>query len=286
MIIYHVFVGKNILNIVGVIKMKKILTLFISVLTLVTVTIGCQNKQAVSVEGSTSMEKVIGALGEVFENENSGITFTYNPSGSGTGITAVSEGRCDIGLSSRNLKQEEKTKGLTQTLLALDGIAVIVNQQNSVRNITLSDLTRIFTGEINNWRELGGDDSEIVRIGREAGSGTRDGFETITDIKDKCDYRQELTSSGDVISTVVSNPNAIGYTSLASVKSSVATLSIDGVSPTESTVKNGSYVIQRPYVLVTKVDAQFSETAQEFFDYITSEQASKIISDAGAVPVN
>lgn len=239
----------------------------------------------VSTDGSTSMERVIGALGEAFEGENSDITFTYNPTGSGSGITAVAEGRCDIGLSSRNLKEEEKAQGLTETILALDGIAVIVNPENPVNDLDLETIGSIYRGEITNWQEIGGNDLEIVLIGREAGSGTRDGFESITGTEDVCKYRQELTSTGDVITTVAGNPAAIGYASLASVKETVKGLCVGGIAPAEETVKNGSYVVQRPFVLVTKSDTKLSEAAQKFFDYITSPEADEIISSAGAVPV-
>lgn len=241
--------------------------------------------KTVSTDGSTSMEKVIGALGESFMANNEGVNFTYNPTGSGSGITAVSEGRCDIGLSSRALKDEEKASGLVETVLAYDGIAIIVNNDNPVTNISLEDLTKVYTGEITNWKELGGSDSEIVLIGREAGSGTRDGFETITNTKDLCKYRQELTSTGDVITTVSTNPDAIGYASLASVKDNVKALTVDGVSPTEATIKDGSYPIQRPFVLVTKSGAALSETAQSFYDYATSSDANEVITAAGCVPV-
>ncbi len=259
-----------------------ILTLILAAMT------GCGKTSGgtVSTDGSTSMEKVIGALGEAFEENNSGVTFTYNPTGSGSGITAVAEGRCDIGLSSRNLKEEEKAQGLTETILALDGIAIIVNPENPVTDMDLETIAKVYTGEITNWKDIGGSDSEIVLIGREAGSGTRDGFESITDTEDACQYRQELTSTGDVITTVASNPGAIGYASLASVKETVKALSVDGVAATEETVKDGSYVVQRPFALVTKSDTKLSETAQKFFDYITSSEANEIISSAGAVPVN
>lgn len=240
----------------------------------------------VSTDGSTSMEKVIGALGESFKEQNAGVTFTYNPTGSGSGITAVSEGRCDIGLSSRALKDDEKASGLKETILAYDGIAIIVNPQSKVEDLTVEQIKKIYTGEITNWSEVGGADSEIVLIGREAGSGTRDGFESITDTKDKCKYRQELTSTGDVITTVAQNPNAIGYASLASVKDTVKALKVGGVTPTEDTVKDGSYVVQRPFVLVTKEGTPLSETAQKFFNYATSSSASEIISKAGAVSAN
>lgn len=192
-----------------------------------------EDNGTVSTDGSTSMEKVIGALGESFMAQNDGVTFTYNPTGSGSGITAVEEGRCDIGLSSRNLKDEEVAKGLTQTVLAYDGIAIIVNPENPVADLDIDTIARIYKGEIKNWSEVGGNDAEIVLIGREAGSGTRDGFESITGTEDACAYRQELTSTGDVITTVAQNPDAIGYASLASVKDSVKALSVGGVVPTE-----------------------------------------------------
>ncbi len=240
----------------------------------------------VSTDGSTSMEKVIGALGESFMANNEGITFTYNPTGSGSGITAVSEGRCDIGLSSRALKDEEKANGLVETVLAYDGIAVIVNNDNPVSDISLEDLAKVYTGEITNWKELGGNDAEIVLIGREAGSGTRDGFESITGTADKCQYRQELTSTGDVITTVSTNPDAIGYASLASVKDSVKALSVNGVTASEDTIKDGSYAIQRPFVLVTKEGVSLSSAAQKFFDYATSSDANEIITAAGCVAAN
>ena len=239
---------------------------------------------SVSTNGSTSMEKVIGSLGEAFQAENGEITFTYNPTGSGAGIQAVQEERCDIGLSSRDLKAEELEAGLQATVLAYDGIAMIVNPDNGVTDLSLEQIAAIFTGKITNWSELGGEDAEIVLIGREAGSGTRDGFESITDTEDKCMYRQELTSTGDVIASVAQNPNAIGYASLASVNDKVKVLTVDGVQPTEDTVKDGSYLIQRPFVLVTKANTPLTEAAQLFFDWATSAEAAEIILQAGAVP--
>ena len=240
----------------------------------------------VATDGSTSMEKVIGALGESFMEANSGVNFTYNPTGSGTGITAVSEGRCDIGLSSRSLKDDEKASGLVETVLAYDGIAVIVNPANGVEDLSLEQIAKIYTGEITNWSEVGGSDAEIVLIGREAGSGTRSGFEEIVEVKDKCLYRQELTSTGDVIAAVSQNPDAIGYASLASVKDTVKALKVAGVAPSEETVKDGSYLIQRPFVLVTKEGVTLSPVAQAFFDYATGGEANDIITAAGVVPVN
>lgn len=265
--------------------MKKVLSVIIALtlaLTLTSVFAG----ESVSTDGSTSMEAVIGALGESFEEMNGGISFTYNPTGSGTGIQAVLEGRCDIGLSSRSLKDEEKAQGLKETVIALDGIAIIVNPENQLDDLTIDDVAKIYTGEVTNWKQLGGADAEIVVIGREAGSGTRDGFESITGTKDKCSYRQELTSTGDVITVVASNPNAIGYASMASIKETVKALKVDGVSPSEDTVKDGTYKVQRPFVLVTKEGTDLTPAAKKFFDYATSPEAAEIISLAGAVSVN
>ncbi len=240
----------------------------------------------VATDGSTSMEKVIGVLGEAFENQNEGVTFTYNPTGSGSGIQAVQEGRCDIGLSSRNLKEEEAAGGLEATILAYDGIAVIVNPENPVADLDVETIAKLYTGEITNWKDVGGNDAPVVLIGREAGSGTRDGFESITGTEEQCQYRQELTSTGDVITAVAQNPDAIGYASLASLKDSVKAVTVGGVEPTEGTVKDGSYVIQRPFVLVTKKDAELSAAAQAFFEFATSPDAAELIADAGAVVAN
>lgn len=266
---------------------KKIVTMMVVATMAISALAGCGSKEesSVTTDGSTSMEKVIGSLGEAFEEE-SGITFTYNPTGSGTGIKAVQERRCDIGLSSRDLKEEEKAAGLVGTILAYDGIAIIVNPQNPIEDLDLETIGSIYKGEISNWSEIGGNDAEIVLIGREAGSGTRDGFESITDTEDACQYRQELTSTGDVITTVAQNPDAIGYASVASVKDSVKALSVDGIFPTEATIKDGSYAVQRPFVLVTAKDKALSEAAQKFFDYATSVDANEIISSAGVVSAN
>ena len=240
----------------------------------------------VTTDGSTSMQKVIGSLGEAFQQTNSGVTVTYNPTGSSSGIKAVQEGRCDIGLASRALKDEEKQSGLESTTLALDGIAIVVHPDNPVSDLDLETIGKIYTGEITNWKDVGGADGEIVLIGREAGSGTRDGFESITDTKDACKYRQELTSTGDVIATVSQNPNAIGYASLSAVKDSIKALTVGGVAPSEATVQDGSYVVQRPFELITKAGTQLTAEAQAFFDYITSAEVAEIITSAGVVPVN
>ena len=240
----------------------------------------------VATDGSTSMEKVIGALSESFMANNADTTVTYNPTGSGSGITAVQEGTCDIGLSSRALKDEEKAAGLKETVLAYDGIAIIVHPDNPVSDLTIEQIAQLYTGEITNWKDVGGNDAEVVLIGREAASGTRDGFESITGTKEKCQYRQELTSTGDVITAVSQNPDAIGYASLASIKDSVKALNVDGVTPSEATVKDGSYKVQRPFVLVTVEGKALTPVAQAFFDYATSPDAAAIIAKAGAVAAN
>ena len=263
---------------------KKVLASVLVLLMAMNAT-GCGKKkdQTVSTDGSTSMEKVIGYLSEAYMEENSDTKVTYNPTGSGAGIKAVQEGRCDIGLSSRDLKDDE-TAELNAEVVAIDGIAVIVNNSNPVEDLDVAEIAKIYTGEFTNWNELGGSDSPIVCIGREAASGTRDGFESVTGTADNCKYAQELTSTGDVIQTVSSNPNAIGYASIASVGDSVKTVSVDGVLPTEDTVLNGSYSIQCNFVLVTKKDKELSESAKDFYDFCMSDKAADYIRKAGAVP--
>ena len=242
---------------------------------------------SVSTNGSTSMEKVIGILSEQFMADNSGVSVTYDPTGSGAGIEAASNGSADIGLSSRALKDEETAGGLTGTTVALDGIAVIVNAGSKVEDLSVEQIAQIFTGEITDWSEVGGEAGTISCIGREAGSGTRDGFESITNTKDACKLDQELTSTGGVIEAVAGNPNAIGYASLSAVegKDTIKAVTVGGVACTEATVLDGSYAIQRPFVLVTKTDATLSPAAQAFFDYATSTAANDLIKAAGAVPV-
>ena len=233
------------------------------------------------------MEKVIGALSEQFMADNSGVSVTYDPTGSGAGIEAASNGSADIGLASRALRDEEKAGGLTETVVALDGIAVIVNAGSKVEDLSVEQIAKIFTGEITDWSEVGGEAGKISCIGREAGSGTRDGFESITGTKDACKLDQELTSTGGVIEAVAGNANAIGYASLSAVegKDTVKAVTVGGVACTEETVLDGSYAIQRPFVLVTKTDASLSTAAQAFFDYTTSTAANDLIKAAGAVPV-
>lgn len=242
------------------------------------------SKQTVSTDGSTSMEKVMGYLSESYMSDNENVTVTYNPTGSGAGIQAVAEGRCDIGLASRNLKDDEKAN-LNETVVAIDGIAVILNNENTVSDLTIEQIAGIYKGEITNWKELGGADAPIVLIGREAASGTRDGFESITGTEDLCKYSQELTSTGDVVQTVSSNPNAIGYASLASVGDTVKAVKVEGVTPTTDTIQNGEYKIQRNFVFVTRKDDKLNESAQNFFDFAANGQADDLIVKAGAVPV-
>ena len=242
---------------------------------------------SVSTNGSTSMEKVIGVLSEQFMADNSGVSVTYDPTGSGTGIEAAKNGTCDIGLSSRALKDEEVSGGLVGTTVALDGIAVIVNADSKVSDLTVEQIAQIFTGAVTDWSEVGGDAGTISCIGREAGSGTRDGFETITDTKDTCVLAQELTSTGAVIEAVKGNPNAIGYASLSAVEGQegIKALTVGGVACSEETVLDGTYAIQRPFVLVTKDGTALSAQAQAFFDFATSSAANDLIRAAGAVPV-
>ena len=240
---------------------------------------------SVSTNGSTSMEKVIGTLSEQFMTDNSGVTVTYDPTGSGAGIEAAGNGSADIGLSSRALKDEEKTGGLTETVVALDGIAVIVNANSKVEDLTVEQIAKIFTGEITDWSEVGGEAGTISCIGREAGSGTRDGFESITNTRDACKLDQELTSTGGVIEAVAGNPNAIGYASLSAVDETVKAITVGGVEPTEETVLDGSYAIQRNFNFIVSDSTPLSEAAQAFVDLATSADAYDLIAGAGAVPV-
>ena len=239
----------------------------------------------VATGGSTSMKNVIAALTEGFAEVEPGVTVSYDPTGSGAGITGATDQTLDIGLSSRALKDDEKND-VDGTVIALDGIAIIVNKDSKVEDLTVDQLKQMFTGEITNWSEVGGDDGEIVLIGREAGPGTRDGFESIVDVKDSCKYAQELTATGAVISAVEANPLAIGYASLSAVGETVKMVTVGGVACNEETVKDGSYEVQRPFVFVTNKSVTLSEQAQAFFDFATSADAADLIRTAGAVPVN
>ena len=239
----------------------------------------------VATGGSTSMKNVIAALTEGFAEVEPGVTVSYDPTGSGAGITGATDKTLDIGLSSRALKDDEKND-VDGTTVALDGIAIVVNKASKVADLTVEQLKQMFTGEITNWKDVGGDDGEIVLVGREAGSGTRDGFESIVDVKDSCKYAQELTATGAVISAVEANPLAIGYASLSAVGDTVKMVTVGGVECSEETVKDGSYEVQRPFVFVTNKSVTLSEQAQAFFDFATSADAADLIRTAGAVPVN
>ena len=239
----------------------------------------------VATGGSTSMKNVIAALTEGFAEVEPGVTVSYDPTGSGAGITGATDKTLDIGLSSRALKDDEKDD-VDGTTVALDGIAIVINKASKVADLTVDQLKQMFTGEITNWKDVGGDDGEIVLVGREAGSGTRDGFESIVDVKDSCKYAQELTATGAVISAVEANPLAVGYASLSAVGDTVAMVTVEGVECSEDTVKDGSYKIQRPFVFVTNKSVTLSEQAQAFVDFATSKDAADLIRTAGAVPVN
>ena len=239
----------------------------------------------VATGGSTSMKNVIAALTEGFAEVEPGVTVSYDPTGSGAGITGATDKTLDIGLSSRALKDDEKS-AVDGTIVALDGIAIIVSKDSKVADLSVEQLKKMFTGEITNWKDVGGDDGEIVLVGREAGSGTRDGFESIVDVKDSCKYAQELTATGAVISAVEANPLAIGYASLSAVGDTVKMVTVGGVECSEETVKDGSYEVQRPFVFVTNKSVTLSEQAQAFFDFATSADAADLIRTAGAVPVN
>ena len=255
-------------------------------MALLTVLAACTSdsgESTVATDGSTSMEKVIGYLSEAYMEENPDIKVTYNPTGSGAGIEAVKSGRCDIGLSSRNLTDLEKAE-LDATVVAIDGIAVIVNPANPVSDLSVLQIAALYKGEITNWRDVGGSDAPVVLIGREAASGTRDGFEEITGTEDMCKYSQELTSTGDVVQTVASNPNAIGYSSVASVKDSVKMLDVEGVTPTIKTIRDGTYKLQRSFMFVTPKNAELTDAAKAFFNFAVSEAADGLIEKAGAVP--
>ena len=293
-------------------KIKRVLTAILALAMTAAVMTGCQSNEttssagtdsttstsesstesktelsgSVATNGSTSMEEVIGALSEQFMADNSGVKVSYDPTGSGTGIEAVKTGSCDIGLSSRALKDEETAAGLKGTTVALDGIAIIVNENSKIDNLTVDQIAQIFKGEVTDWSDVGGDAGTIACIGREAGSGTRDGFESITDTEDKCKLSQELTSTGAVIEGVKNNAGAIGYASLSAVENAegVKAITVEGIACTEETVKDGSYKIQRPFVLVTKEGTELSEAAQAFYDFALSADAEALIVKAGAVP--
>lgn len=238
----------------------------------------------VNTNGSTSMEKVMKILIESFAEENPGVTVNYTGSGSGAGVTSAIDGTADLGLASRALKPEEESQGAQAHIVALDGVAVVVNPANPVGDLTVDQIAKIFTGEITNWKDLGGDDQEIAVYGREAGSGTRGAFEEIVGVTDNCKYLNEYSSTGDVIGNVASNPSAIGYASLSAVGDNVKAVKVNGVDCTEATVQDGSYEIQRPFIMITKDDTQLSDAARAFLDYAESSDVADLITQAGAVP--
>lgn len=240
----------------------------------------------VNANGSTSMKDVINALTEGFAEVQPDVAINYTGSGSGAGIEGVLAGTCDLGLSSRALTDEEKAEGAVENIIALDGVAVVVNPENPVTDLTTEQIAKIFTGEITNWSELGGDDAEIAVFGRENGSGTRTAFEEIVGVVDTCKYTNEYSSTGDVIGNVAQNPNAIGYASLSAVDDTVSAVSVNGVAPSEATVKDGTYEIQRPFVIVTVEGTELSPAAQAFLDYAMSADVADIIAAAGAVSAN
>lgn len=236
-----------------------------------------------SMNGSTSMEKVIKAVNGAFMEKNKGVTVNLNLTGSGTGIQEASEGKCDIGNSSRKLKDEEAEK-LDATVVGLDGIALVVNPVNKLEDITLQDLAKVYSGEITNWKELGGDDKAIVVIGREDGSGTRDGFESIVMGDKEPKYAQELESTGSVINAVATTDGAIGYASLANVDETVKALKIGGVEATEENVKSGAYEVQRPFICAT-LKGSDNKLVKAYLDFILSEEGQALVLAQGAVPV-
>ena len=225
----------------------------------------------------------MGALIEAFKEVQPDVQIQYTGSGSSAGITSAQDGTADIGLASRDLKDDET--GVKKITVAKDGIAIIVNPDNPVADLSIEQIAQIFTGEITNWSELGGSDGQVVPIGREAGSGTRDGFESITDTEDACKYQNELTSTGEVIASVASNHNAIGYTSMSAVDDTVKALTVGGVAPSEATVLDGTYAIQRNFNFILSDSTELSDAAQAFVDWATSSEASDLIAGAGAVPV-
>ena len=237
----------------------------------------------VATGGSTSMEKVMSALQEAYAEKEPDVTVTYDPTGSGAGITGATDKTLDIGLSSRKLKDGET--GVTATTIALDGIAIIVNNANPVQDLTIDQIAKIATGEVANWKDVGGEDAPIVLIGREAGSGTRDGFESIVGVTDKCQYAQELTSTGAVITGVAANNGAIGYASLSALKDTVKAVTVEGIACTEETVLDSTYKIQRPFNFVTNDSVTPSDAVHSFIDFATSAEAADLIRAAGAVPM-
>ena len=237
----------------------------------------------VNTDGSTSMKDVMGVLIETYGEIQKDVTVNYSGTGSGAGIEAVLAGNVDIGLSSRALKPEEEEKGAVGHTVALDGVAIVVNPASGVEDLSVEQIAQIFKGEITNWSELGGEDAEIAVLGREDGSGTRSAFEEIVGVDGACKYTNEYSSTGDVIGNVASNPNAIGYASLSAVDETVKAVKVGGVECSEATIKDGSYEIQRPFLMVTLEGAELSPAAEDFLSYATSADVAEYIAAAGAV---
>lgn len=237
----------------------------------------------VNTDGSTSMKDVMGVLIETYGEIQKDVTVNYSGTGSGAGIEAVLAGNVDIGLSSRALKPEEEEKGAVGHTVALDGVAIVVNPASGVEDLSVEQIAQIFKGEITNWSELGGEDAEIAVLGREDGSGTRSAFEEIVGVDGACKYTNEYSSTGDVIGNVASNPNAIGYASLSAVDETVKAVKVGGVECSEATIKDGSYEIQRPFLMVTMEGAELSPAAEDFLSYATSADVAEYIAAAGAV---
>ena len=266
---------------------KKLIAALLAGSMMATLFTGCSSKKAegtVSLAGSTSMEKLCEAMVESYMESNPNVTVTVEYTGSGAGLESLASGSVDIGNASRSLKSEESAQGLVENVVAIDGIAVITDSSNVVTDISSEDLARIYTGEITNWSELGGDDQAIVVIGRESGSGTRDAFEEILGVKDECNYAQELDSTGGVLAKVASTPGAIGYVSLDVVDSSVIALKINGVEATEAEILAGNYLMQRPFVMATRGPiSEQSEAVQDWFNYINSDEGRAVIRSVGLI---
>ena len=242
---------------------------------------------SVSMSGSTSMEKLANAVAESFMEKYPNVTVTAEFTGSSAGIESVLAGSVDIGNSSRNLKDDEKSAGAAENIVAIDGIAVVADPANKVEDLTKDQLVSIYTGETKNWSEVGGDDQAIVVVGREAGSGTRGAFEELLDIADACVYANELDSTGAVMAKFASTPGAIGYVSLDVVDDSVKALKLDGVDATEENIKAGNYALSRPFVMATKGEISEQKTeVQALFDYLTSDEGKALIKSVGLITVD
>ena len=242
---------------------------------------------SIALSGSTSMEKMVRALSEAFMEVNPGVTVNTEFVGSGAGIEAVTAGTVDIGNSSRALKDEEKANGVIENIVAIDGIAVVVDPSNEVTALTKDQLIQVYDGTVTNWKDLGGSDMPIVVIGRESGSGTRGAFEELLKLEDKCKYASELDNTGAVMAKVAATPGAIGYVSLDVVDDSVKAVSLDGVEPTEENIKAGSYILSRPFVMATKGEiSEQNELVQAWFEYIASAEGQEVIKSAGLILPN